>query len=79
MATQILTNASSAQAQHSDSWCESFDDGMQGLEPRPKAMLLGLPCSRCSAYYAADLEACPICGCKQRISAAWPTASAVVM
>jgi rRNA maturation endonuclease Nob1 len=29
----------------------------------------GLPCSNCRAYYAADLTACPICGCSDRVPA----------
>ena len=78
MATHILMNVSSAQAGHSDSWRESFDHGMPGLEPPPKAMLLGLPCADCLAYYAADLEACPICGCNARL-AATKSAPSVVM
>jgi hypothetical protein len=31
-------------------------------------VLFGLPCARCRAYYDADLDACPICGCKERVS-----------
>jgi hypothetical protein len=38
-------------------------------EARPRTMLLGLPCARCRAYYSAELEACPICGCRARVSA----------
>jgi hypothetical protein len=32
---------------------------------------LGLPCSNCKIYYRADLEACPLCQCRERVS---PTA-----
>lgn len=28
----------------------------------------GLPCANCHAYYAAELEACPICHCAERVS-----------
>jgi hypothetical protein len=38
-----------------------------GLQPHPKAVLLGLPCADCKAYFAADLEVCPICGCNERV------------
>jgi hypothetical protein len=38
------------------------------LQPRSRTALLGLPCAHCKAYYAAALEACPICGCKERTS-----------
>lgn len=29
----------------------------------------GLPCAHCLAYYPADLSACPICGCRERVPA----------
>src|SRR6185312_15096312 len=35
----------------------------------------GLPCSKCKTYFAADLTACPICKCSDRVS---PTANANV-
>ena len=28
----------------------------------------GLPCANCKTYYAADLAACPYCGCPERIA-----------
>jgi hypothetical protein len=37
--------------------------------PEPKAVGYGLPCSKCRAYYAADLDICPICRSPERISA----------
>jgi hypothetical protein len=36
-------------------------------QPRLKAVLLGLPCAGCKAYFAADLEVCPICRCNERV------------
>jgi hypothetical protein len=36
----------------------------------PKRIGYGLPCARCSAYYAADLTTCPYCQCKERVSPA---------
>ena len=36
----------------------------------PRAVLLGLPCAHCKAYFAADLEVCPLCGCKDRVPSA---------
>jgi hypothetical protein len=36
-----------------------------------KSIGYGLPCSRCRAYYAADMKACPICRSTERVS---PTA-----
>ncbi len=41
---------------------ESMLDNLRG----PNHALFGLPCARCRAYYDADLDACPICGCKER-------------
>src|SRR5437868_9542523 len=29
----------------------------------------GLPCANCKAYYSADLPACPICKCAERVPA----------
>jgi len=34
----------------------------------PNHVLFGLPCALCRAYYDAGLDACPICGCKERVS-----------
>lgn len=36
----------------------------------PKAIGYGLPCSKCRAYYAADLDRCPICKSAERVSPA---------
>lgn len=38
----------------------------------------GLPCSKCRAYYPADLDACPICKSEERVSAAAVAALPVV-
>lgn len=35
-----------------------------------KAAGYGLPCSKCRAYYPADLDRCPICKSAERVSAA---------
>jgi hypothetical protein len=48
------------------SWPGGFNPVVSGLQQRPKPLLLGLPCVRCKAYFAADLEVCPICGCTER-------------
>jgi hypothetical protein len=37
-------------------------------QPGPGPVRYGLPCSNCKIYYAAELAACPICGCGDRIS-----------
>ena len=50
-------------------WCdESPDSVLDGTDGRPRIILLGLPCSRCQAYYEARLTACPVCGCTERVS-----------
>ncbi|MGA3093296.1 MAG: hypothetical protein ABSD75_32280 [Terriglobales bacterium] len=36
--------------------------------PEPKAMLYGLPCAKCRAYYCADLPVCPVCKSSDRVS-----------
>jgi hypothetical protein len=33
-----------------------------------KAILYGLPCSHCHAYYCADMHVCPICKSPDRVS-----------
>jgi hypothetical protein len=38
------------------------------LLSRLKHVLLGLPCVGYMAYYDAELDACPVCGCKERTS-----------
>ena len=39
-----------------------------------KAIGYGLPCSRCHAYYTADLPACPICKSPDRVTPTAPVA-----
>lgn len=79
MAPQKVMNVLSSQAGLLESWPASFDSVPPGLQPRPKAMLLGLPCAHCKAYFAADLEVCPICGCNERVVIGKRVASVVVM
>ena len=47
-----------------------------GLQAPPRPLqhglgrvLYGLPCAHCGRYYAASLNACPICNCRERVSA----------
>ena len=42
------------------------------LEPSRKIAGYGLPCSKCHLYYPADLDECPTCHHKERISPAAP-------
>jgi len=43
----------------------------QADQPGARHVGYGLPCSKCGAYYTADLSVCPICECAERVS---PTA-----
>ena len=36
--------------------------------PEKKTIGYGLPCSRCHAYYPADMRVCPICKSPDRVS-----------
>jgi hypothetical protein len=40
--------------------------------PEKKAIGYGLPCSRCHAYYPADMHVCPICKSPDRVSPSTP-------
>ncbi len=42
--------------------------------PEKKAIGYGLPCSRCHAYYPADMHVCPICKSPDRVSPSVPVA-----
>jgi len=42
--------------------------------PEKKAIGYGLPCSRCHAYYPADMDACPICKSPDRVTPSAPLA-----
>jgi len=67
MATQQGINELSGQGGLIETWPARFDSVVSGPQPRPKAALLGLPCADCKAYFVADLEVCPICGCNERV------------
>jgi hypothetical protein len=41
-------------------------------DPEKKLVGYGLPCSRCHAYYPADMHACPICKSPDRVSPTEP-------
>ena len=42
--------------------------------PEKKAIGYGLPCSRCHAYYPADMHVCPICKSPDRVAPTTPVA-----
>jgi hypothetical protein len=79
MAVQKAMNVLSGQTGLLEPWGASFDSMQPGLQRRPKAMLLGLPCAHCKAYFAADLEVCPICGCNERVVIGKRVTNVVVM
>jgi hypothetical protein len=43
-----------------------------------KSIGYGLPCSRCHAYYPADMQACPICKSPDRVSPTAPVLHSMV-
>ena len=47
--------------------CNKNPESMLGDPSGLNHVLFGLPCARCRAYYEADLDTCPICGCKERV------------
>ena len=44
--------------------------------PEHKSIGYGMPCSRCRAYYPADMHVCPICKSSDRVSPTAPAAHA---
>jgi hypothetical protein len=48
---------------------EMSQDRALQRSPGPQLVRYGLPCGNCRTYYCAHLAACPICGCRERISA----------
>lgn len=47
---------------------ESPDSLLTQVHDRPQPILYGLPCARCRCYYDAQLKACPLCRCSERVS-----------
>ncbi len=45
---------------------------------RTRVIRYGLPCANCKIYYSADLTACPICHCEERVSPTLPRPHSVV-
>jgi len=48
-----------------------------GAAPEVKSVGYGLPCSRCHAYYPADMDVCPICKSPERVLPTAPVAPPV--
>ena len=44
------------------------NSGGEREEGARRRIAYGLPCANCSTYYAADLNACPRCGCPDRLA-----------
>ncbi|MGA8270465.1 MAG: hypothetical protein WB919_02830 [Candidatus Sulfotelmatobacter sp.] len=51
----------------------SLDRSAISIEPVQKFSGYGLPCTKCRLYYAANLDCCPVCQSKERVS---PTVTA---
>lgn len=50
-------------------WRKHDEQQAQDLVPGSQHSVgYGLPCVRCKCYYFADLDACPVCQCRERIS-----------
>ena len=45
-----------------------------GVHSEKRGIGYGMPCSRCHAYYPADMQACPICKSPDRVSPTEPVA-----
>ena len=43
-------------------------DGLTGETPKRRQVGYGLPCAKCHKYFPADLEVCPICNGRERVS-----------
>ena len=67
MGMQTLDNMVNSQGGIPEPWRRELNSAVRGC---PRAVLLGLPCAHCEAYFAADLEVCPLCGCKERVPSA---------
>src|SRR6202162_5398261 len=48
-----------------------------GIPSEKKAIGYGMPCSRCHAYYPADMHICPICKSPDRVSPVAPVVYSV--
>ena len=68
MAIQSLEHSIFGQAGFPDPWPRDLDSTGPEGRGHLRVTLLGLPCSRCRIYFSADLNACPICGGKDRVS-----------
>jgi hypothetical protein len=52
-----------------ESWCDQSPESVIPEFVRPSRNLFyGLPCAHCKAYYDSELQACPVCGCTERVS-----------
>ncbi len=58
---------------HPEPWGQEVGSELPGPQERHNGVLLGLPCAYCRAYLAVNLEICPICGSKERVSLASST------
>ena len=52
--------------------------GVENLSVHSRVIRYGLPCANCKIYYSADLTACPICHCEERVSPTLPWIRSVV-
>ena len=55
---------------------QSAPEAFSGAEKKPVGY--GMPCSKCHAYYPADMHVCPICKSPERMSPTEPVARSTV-
>jgi hypothetical protein len=68
----VIPAALSTPGRHAPQWSAN------GVSATGKKIVgYGLPCAHCHAYYLADMPACPICKCPDRVSAIAPAAYAI--
>ena len=68
--TTTMPKAVAVQVRRTDRWCgKSPESVLSGIQRISAPVLLGLPCAQCRTYYDAQLDACPVCGCRERL---WP-------
>ncbi len=69
MSTGKTSNGINIRTFFSEEWSDESPESVLSKLPGRKPLLLGLPCARCRAYYDATLDSCPVCGCREQVSA----------
>jgi hypothetical protein len=67
MGMQTPEHLINSQSRIPEPWRRELNFAVPDLPECRRGVLLGLPCAHCKKYFAADLEACPLCGCNGRV------------